>query len=116
MKSDDVKNWREKLVAIQWITSNQQFNEHQHVKLGNAIAAFNDCIEKNDAFSIKIQALSNKAKILEEMIQAEREEKERITRLFEQHLDTMSEINAHMGYPFTQPLINARKALGGRGD
>jgi hypothetical protein len=36
---------------------------------------------------------------------------EQIIGLFEKHLDTMSDINVHMGYKFTQPLINTRLAL-----
>ncbi len=30
---------------------------------------------------------------------------------FKSHLATMGAINANMGYPFSQPLINAQKAL-----
>lgn len=33
------------------------------------------------------------------------------TRAFQIHLDTMEKINAHMGYQFTQPLMDARKEL-----
>lgn len=39
---------RNKLKAIQWITHNKKFNEHQLIQLGDAIAAFNDCIEENE--------------------------------------------------------------------
>lgn len=32
-------------------------------------------------------------------------------QVFMAHLDTMSDINSHMGYPFSQPLIGAWEAL-----
>lgn len=41
------KDYEDKLRAIQWITNNQKFNEKQHIELGNAICAFEDCIEEN---------------------------------------------------------------------
>lgn len=42
-----MENYKEKLSAIQWITNNQKFNEHQLIQLGDAICAFHDCIEEN---------------------------------------------------------------------
>ena len=36
---------------------------------------------------------------------------EKLMKLFDNHLNTMSEINGHMGYKFSQPLINARLEL-----
>lgn len=35
----------------------------------------------------------------------------RLRREFDSHLHTMEAINQHLGYHFTQPLMNARKAL-----
>jgi hypothetical protein len=39
---------KEKLSSIQWITNSTLFNEYQHIQLGDAIAAFHDCIEQRD--------------------------------------------------------------------
>ena len=43
---NNIQYYKEKLAAIQWITNAQQFNVHQHVQIGDAIAAFYDCIEE----------------------------------------------------------------------
>lgn len=42
-------------------------------------------------------------------------ENSRLREVFKNHLDTMTAINEHMGYPFTQILMEAREALGGGG-
>ncbi len=50
------------------------------------------------------------------LIAALREAWEEIARLREEfgsHLSTMEAINQHMGFQFTQPLMNAREALKG---
>lgn len=44
-------------------------------------------------------------------LKAEREKSKKLVETFRSHLNTMSEINAHIGYQFTQPLINAREKL-----
>lgn len=43
-----MSNYNQKLLAIQWIAENRQFNEHQRIQLGDAITAFHDCIKENE--------------------------------------------------------------------
>lgn len=45
-KNVTTEKYRQRLEAIQWITHNQRFNEHQWIQLGDAIAAFSDCIDE----------------------------------------------------------------------
>ena len=47
-----MEKYKEKLAGIQWLTHNQKFNEKQHIQIGDAIAAFADCIKKNEELVI----------------------------------------------------------------
>lgn len=46
-----------------------------------------------------------------EELQSEKAKSLKYREAFRQHLDVMDSINSHLGYPFSQPLINAQKKL-----
>lgn len=39
---------RELITEFQWVTHNIPLNEHQHIRLGNALVKLNDAIPTND--------------------------------------------------------------------
>lgn len=55
------KEYNENLLAIQWITKSEKFNERQLIQLGDAIAAFHDCICEKE--SLQAQAAIDKETI-----------------------------------------------------
>lgn len=54
-----IEKWKQALLSIQWITNSSQYNERQLIQLGDAIAAFHDCLELCERYSAALERIAD---------------------------------------------------------